>query len=430
MSHLNLVSALGFCLLLLLAWLIGGAQRPLPWRTLLGGTGFCAVFGAIVFLFPPARQVLVLANDAVLLVLGASSRGAEFLLGPLAIGPGGTTAAGEVSIGVILATQVLPAVIFFSAAMALLRHFGCIRPVVRLFARMFRRVLGLSGAEALVGALHMFFGVESGAAIRPYLATMTRSELLGVLSTNLATVASTVLAVYVLFLRDTFPQIAGHLLSASLLSIPCAVMVSKLVLPERDTPQTLGTVPEMAEDAEHHNAFAALASGALDGVRIAVSIGAILIAVLGLVGVVDAGLGRVALWTGFDAISSLDRILGVAFVPFAWLIGIESGDVGQASRLLAQRLVVTEVVSYQQLGVEMAAHQVSNRTVLVLSYGLCGFAHIAGVGIAVGGFSALAPSRLEDLSSLAGRCLLVATFATLMTGALAGIFYVGQAGLL
>ncbi len=430
MSYLNLVSAAGFCGLLLLAWVLGGAKRPLPWRTLAGGTISSVVFAAVVFLLPAARQALVLVNDAVLMVLTASSRGAEFLLGPLAVGPGATTTAGEPSVGVILATQVLPAVIFFSAAMALFDHFGWIQPVVRMFARIFRRLLEVSGAEALVGALHMFFGVESGAAIRSYLPRMTRSELLGVLGTNLATVASTVLAIYVLFLRDVFPQIAGHLLSASLMSIPCALMVSKLVLPETDTPETLGRVPDMVLGEQHQSAFAALASGALAGVRVAVGIGAILIAVLGLVGVVDALLASLAGVTGFEAAASLDRILGVVFVPFAWLIGIEAADVGEAGRLLGQRLVATEIVSYQELGQRVAAGEVSGRTLMVLSYSLCGFAHIAGVGIAVGGFAALAPTRLEDLSALAPRCLVVATLATLMTGALAGIFYVGQGGLL
>ena len=430
MSALNLVSGFGFLALLALAWLLGGAKRPLPWRTLIGGMGFSLVFGAVVFLLPPARSLLIFINDAVLLVLTASGRGAEFLLGPLAMGPGSVTASGEPSIGVILATQVLPAVIFFAAAMALFEHFGWIQPVVRLFARVFHRVLEVSGAEALVGALHMFFGVESGAAIRSYLPRMTRSELLGVLGTNLATVASTVLAIYVLFLKDVFPQIAGHLLSASLLSIPCALMVSKLVLPETEVPETLGRVPEIDPSNGHQSAFAALASGALTGVRIAAGIGAILIAVLGLVGVVDALLGRLSVVTGIAAFGSLDQLLGFVFVPFAWLIGIESADVVEAGRLLGQRLVVTEIVSYQELGQRVAAGEVSQRTLMVLSYALCGFAHIAGVGIAVGGFAALAPSRLEDLAALAPRCLLVATLATLMTGALAGLFYIGQGGLL
>ncbi len=315
--------------------------------------------------------------------------------------------------------------------MAVLHHFNLIEPVVRFFGRIFHRTLELSGAEALTGSVHMFFGVETAAAVRPYLGGMTRSELLTVLATNLSTVASTTLAVYVLFLRDSFPQIAGHLLSASLLSIPCAVLAAKLILPETGSPETQGAVPRLARGERHANAMGALASGAWDGLKVAAGITTILIAVLGLVGVVDVLLGKLGELAGAGPEPlSLAGLLGWLFRPLAWLLGIEAADLAAAGRLLGQRIVLTEVVSYQELGALAAAGELSPRTILVMSYALCGFAHVGGMGIAVGGFGALARGRLEDLAGLAFRALAAATLATLLTGALAGIFFHGQAGIL
>ena len=429
---LNLVSIVGWFALALLAWLIGGCRRPVPWRTIAGSSLLTFGLGAIVFLLPATRSFLVLANNAILAALASSNVGAVFLFGPLALSPGQSTGGGEPSVGFVLAAQVLPAVIFFAALMAMLHHLRLIEPVVRLFGRVFRRTLQLSGAEALAGAIHIFFGVETAAAIRPYLPRMTQSELLTVVTCNLATVASTTLAIYVIFLRDVFPQIAGHLLSASVLSIPTAVLASKLILPETEVPETLGAVPPVANDRRQPNFMAALTAGALDGLKVAAGITVVLIAVLGLVGLVDAGLAKLSspLAADLGGPLSLGRVLGWVFTPLAWLLGIEGADLAAAGRLLGQRLVLTEVVSYQELGVMAAAGDVSPRTLLVLSYALCGFAHIGGMSIAIGGFSALAPTRLGDLTKLAFRALAAATLATLATGALAGAFYHGQAGLL
>lgn len=430
MSQLNLVSLAGWVVLCLLAWLVGGCRRPVAWRTVAGSTALTFGLGAVVFLLPASRRVLLVVNDLILLALGSSRRGAEFLFGPLALSPGEATAAGEPSIGFVLAAQVLPAVIFFASIMAVFHHFGLIEPVVRFFGRIFHRTLELSGAEALTGSIHMFFGVETAAAVRPYLGEMTRSELLTVLASNMATVASTTLAVYVIFLKSSFPQIAGHLLSASLLSIPCSVLAAKLILPETGEPRTRGKVPPMARGERHASAMGALAAGAWDGLKVAAGITTILIAILGLVGLFDVVLARAGELAGRSEPLSLAGVLGWLFTPLAWLLGIEGADLAAAGRLLGQRLIMTEVVSYQELGGLAAAGALSDRSLLILSYALCGFAHIGGMGIAVGGFGALAPGRLDDLASLGLRALAAATLATLLTGALAGIFYHGQAGLL
>ena len=388
--------------------------------------------GAVVFLLPQTRLLLLGVNDLVVALLGASRVGAEFLFGPLVLNPGETTSAGEPSVGFVLAAQVLPAVIFFAALMAACYHLGLIQPVIRLFARLFEQTLQLSGAEAVAGASNIFVGVESATTVRPYLAGMTRSELLTLLTCAMSTVASTTLALYVFFLKGTFPQIAGHLISASFLSIPAAALVSKLILPETGKPETLGALPPIAESQLHGNSMAALSAGSWDGLKLAAGISTLLIAVLGLVGIVDLALEKatapLSVWFGEPL--NLERILGWLFTPLAWLLGLESSDLPGAAQLLGKRIVLTEVVAYQQLGEMASAKALSPRALLVLSYALCGFAHVASMGIFVGGIAALVPSRRNDLAALAFRALAGSTLATLMTGALAGFFYHGQQGIL
>ena len=432
MSRLNLISLFGCFVLAGLAWLVGGCRRPLPWRTVRGAGALLLGLGMLVFWLPPSRVALIWINDLVLDVLTSGNAGAEFLFGPLALGPGASTAAGEPSIGFVLATQVLPAVVFFAAVMAVLYHFGLLQPVVRLLGRMFHRTLELSGAEALAGSANIFFGVESATAVRPYLERMTRSELLTILTCGMSTVASTTLGIYVLFLREAFPQIAGHLISASTLSIPAAAMMSKLVLPETEQPVTRGNVPPLDRSERHGNSTAALAAGAWDGLRLAAGIATLLIAVLGIVALLDLGLGRVSspLADSLGGPVDLRRMLGWIFTPLAWLLGIASSDIAEAGRLLGVRLVGTEIPAYQELAVLAASSSVSPRTLLILSYALCGFAHVASVGIFVGGYAALAPARRDDLAALGLRALAAATLATLLTGALAGLFYYGQSGVL
>jgi CNT family concentrative nucleoside transporter len=428
---LNGVSLIGLLMFALLAWAAGGCRRPVPWRTVTGSGLLMLGLGVIVFLVAPTRRLLLWVNDLVVTFLGASRAGAEFLFGPLALNPGESTAAGEPSVGFILATQVLPAVIFFAALMAAFYHLGLIQPLIRLFARLFRRSLQLSGAEALAGAANIFVGVESATTVRPYLERMTRSELLTLLTCAMSTVASTTMALYVFFLERSFPQIAGHLISASILSIPAAVLVSKLMLPETGEPATLGALPPLGEGERHGNTMAALAAGSWDGLKLAAGIATLLIAVLGVVGVIDVVLGKAsaALVGGAEPVT-LQTILGWVFTPLAWLLGIEGADLRDTGMLLGRRIVMTEVVAYRELGAMVEAGALAPRTLLVVSYALCGFAHVASIGIFVGGIAALAPARRNDLAALGLRALLGSTLATLMTGALAGLFYHGQQGLI
>lgn len=432
MSLLNVGSLTGLVALALLAWAVGGFKRHLPWRTVIGASALMFALGFVVFWIPFTRNVLIWVNHTVIALLRAGNEGARFLFGPLALNPGEATAAGEPSVGFILAAQVLPALIFFASLMAVLYHLRIIQPVVKLFARLFHRTLGLSGAESLAGASNIFVGVESAMTVRPFLDRMTPSELLTLMTCGMSTVASTTLALYVLFLQDSFPLIAGHLVSASVMSIPAAALVSKLILPEMARPDTMGSVPAITESARKQNTMAALIDGSWEGLKLAAGIATMLIAVLGVVAIIDFGLIKATAPFAdvLDGPINLQRILGWLFTPIAWLLGLATADVSAAARILGERAILTEVVAYQELGKLASAHEISQRTVLVLSYALCGFTHVASVGVFVGGISALAPGRRGDLSSLGLRALVGATLATLMTGALAGFYYYGQTGLL
>lgn len=420
------VSLVGFLIFAGIAWLLSSNRREIAWKTIAWGVTLQLLIGLIIFRLPISHRILLWLNDAVLVLLNASKSGSVFLFGPLAASPGESG-----SIGFILVFQVLPVVIFFSAFTSMLYHLRVLQIFVRLFARLFHRTMKISGAESLSSAANIFVGIESALVVRPYLEKMTRSELLLVLTTGMATVASSTLGVYVAFLTGVFPQIAGHLISASVLAIPASVVVGKLLIPETETPETLAAVPPEDESSRSKNLISAIIQGAMDGLKLAAGISALLIAILGLVALVDELLGVGSSWLGMGEPLSFVRILSWCFYPFAFLLGLQTSDVPMAARLLSERVILTEVFSYNHLAQAISSGQITDpRTVVILSYALCGFAHVAAMAIFVGGTAALAPSRRDDLASLGLRALLAATLATLMTGCVAGMFSGGEGMLL
>ena len=420
------VSLLGFVIFAGLAWLLSSNRRRIAWRTIVWAVGLQLAIGLIIFRLPVSQRVLLWLSNAVVALLNASKAGSSFLFGPLAASPGETG-----SVGFILVFQVLPVVIFFAAFTAMLYHLRVLQVFVRLFARLFHRTMKISGAESLSSAANIFVGVESALVVRPYLERMTRSELLLILTTGMATVASSVLGVYASFLTPVFPQIAGHLISASILAIPACVVVSKLLVPETETPETLASVPAEGESTRSKNLIGAIIEGAMDGLKLAAGICALIVAILGIVALIDKLLGVISSWFGMSEPLSIVRLLSWIFYPFAFLLGLESSDVPIAARLLGERVILTEVFSFNHLAQVISSGQITNtRTVVILSYALCGFAHIAAMAIFVGGTAALAPSRRDDLASLGLRALLAATLATLMTGCVAGLFSGGEGVLL
>ncbi len=416
-SIYRLISLAGFFLVACLAWATGSRQK-INTKTIIGSMALAWVLGALTFWVPWSRTALHWVNNILLAILTASQKGALFLFGPLAIGPGKILPDGTPSIGFILAFQVLPSVIFFSAIISGLYYLGIMQAVIRFFARIFYRLLALSGVESLSAAANIFVGIESSLTIQPYLMKMTRSELLTLMTCMMATVASTVMGIYVIALHGIFPEIAGHLVSASLISIPCAVIASKLSLPEQEIPETLEQLPQ-TENETHRpgNFMVALMEGGTQGVKMSVGIATVLIVVLGLEALVDLALAE-----GFGKNFSLQNLLGWLTLPFSALLGLQNEEWQLAGKILGSRFVETEVSAYFALAAAQVADPApfTQRSVTILTYALCGFVHFASMGIFIGGLTALVPSRARDITVMGGRSLWTAFLATILTGCIAG----------
>ncbi|MDQ7054615.1 MAG: nucleoside transporter C-terminal domain-containing protein [candidate division KSB1 bacterium] len=309
----------------------------------------------------------------------------------------------------------------------MLYYWNIMPRIIRGFAYVFTRFMRISGAESLAAASNIFVGIESALTIRPYLNDMTRSELCTILTAGMATVASNVLAIYVFSLQSQFPTIAGHLISASILSAPAALIMSKLLLPETESPKTLGEHVQVHYEKER-SLFDAIMNGANTGVKLIVGIAALLIAILGLVALLDLVLGGVGsklnALLGMHIDWTLKGLLGYVGLPFALIMGVPPADALEIGRLIGERVVLTEVVSYQDLAVMLQQGVLQHpRSAMIATYALCGFAHVSSMAIFVGGVAALAPARSHDLGQVALRALFAATLATFMTACVAGTFY-------
>ena len=425
------VAFTGFFIISFIAWVTGNKDR-LNKKTIAGSIFLAWSIGGMTFWLPWTRKALEWINTSLMSVLQASQKGSVFLFGPLAIGPGEFLSDGTQSIGFVLALQVLPSVIFFSAIISLLYYLNIIQTCVNGFAKFFHKSMALSGAESFSAAASIFFGIESSLTIRNYLDRMSQSELLTLITCMMATVASTVMAVYVVALREIFPQIAGHLISASIISIPCAVLISKLSIPEKESPITPGPVSnDIKEEAFSNNSIdintqkptnviVVLMEGGALGVKLAISIATLLIIVLGLQEVVDLILKLMP--KIYEQPISINRIFGWLVWPFTLLIGLKPEEWEMGSQILGSRFVETEVSAYFQLAsVQSVQTQAfSLRSFTALTYSLCGFVHFASLGIFVGGLTAIVPSRAKEISILGIRGLWTAFLATLLTGCIAG----------
>lgn len=412
----NLVSLLGLVGFMGIAWLFSSDRTNINWRVLLWGIVLQFSFAAFIFILPAGNTFFLAVNEFVVKVLECAARGSEFAFGPLAAGPGSRG-----SIGFILAFQAFPTIIFFSALISLLYYCNIMPCIIRFFAMIFTRLMKISGAEALTAASNIFVGVESAFTVKPHIKNMTRSELCTMLTAGMATVGSNVLALYVFTLKDVFPTIAGHLVSASILSAPAAIVMAKLVLPESEKPETLG------KDVKPHyekpdNYFIAIIDGSQEGLKVIFGITALLIAILGLTALVDMFLGFI------HADLSLKMILGYLAYPLTYMLGVAIADVPHIAVLIGEKLVLTEVVAYLDLAKMLSKGVLeSGRSAVIVTYALCGFTHIASLAIFVGALSTLAPEKTKEISQVALRSLLAATLACLMTGCVAGVFYSSDA---
>ncbi|KOR34618.1 MULTISPECIES: NupC/NupG family nucleoside CNT transporter [Planktothricoides] len=463
---LNLISFLGIFALCFVAWLGSEDRKALPIKVIVWGIALQLVLGLLVFQVPITRNLIANLGDLFNALIDAADTGARFLFGDLivpkmeSVGPG---AAGRwitralqnpyvavpgdrlgnnfLDFGYIFAFRALPQVVFFSALVSLLYRLGLIQPIVKLCAIVFRATMGISGAESLSGAANIFVGIESVIAVKPFLADMTRSEICAILTSCFGSIASTVLGLYAGYLRGTFPNITAHLMSASFITIPACFVIAKILVPEKEEPKTLGTIPEEPEDdsQEKPSPMDSLIVGALDGVNMATGIAAVLIAIIGLVAILNNMFGSLAglsqssfapwqLIGNLFSVVTLNNIFGVLFFPLTLLTGVSLNppEIWQASVLIGQRVLQTSIPPYIELARLNSQQLISDRAMLIVSYVLCGFAHIPSYGIFVGGLASLVPSRRNEISSLGWISLWAATLATLMTGCIAGVFFFGD----
>jgi len=406
----NLVSLLGVVTFCAIAWALSSSRKNVKWKTIGIGLGLQFLFAALVFLVPGGKSVFLWLSKLVNVILDSSFEGVVFVFGGLTK---------TKTYGVILATQILPLIIVFSSLMGILYYLKVIPWIIKMLARFIFKVLGTSGAESLCAASNIFVGIESSTTIRPYIRKMTRSELFLILTVGMATVASSVLAVYVSFLRDHFPTIAGHLISASILSVPASIVICKLMEPENGKPETSKWEEvKLHTDDDPKSLTESAIVGAQNGAKLAVGVGVTLIAFVGILGIFRMVVSHI---TGGDL--TLEQMLGYVFYPFSWLMGVSAKDLSAVSQLLGIRLILTEVPAYLDLA--KISTTIAPRSLLITSYALCGFAHVASMAIFVGGIGALAPEKMSELSRLGFKALLAATLVTLMTGAVAGLFYCG-----
>lgn len=434
MDIYNLVSFVGIFVLIGVAWLLSTEKRNMNWRVIIWGILLQLFLALFIFIFPVGSKIFLFLNDMVIKVLDSSMAGAKFVFGRLALPPGQVNEAGEKSIGFILAFQAFPTIIFFSSLISILYYFNIIQWIIKGFAYAFTKLMRLSGAESLCTASNIFVGIESTLTIKPYLEKMTLSELCTILTAGMATVASNVLAIYIFSLQEQFPTIAAHLISASLLSAPAALVMSKIIIPESEKPETLGEHVEVHYEKET-NVFESIINGANSGVKLIVGIVALLIAVLGLVALLDLILGalggKINALIGININWSLKGLLGYLFYPFTLILGIPPSDATIIAQIIGERAVLTEVPAYQHLATIMSENLLKHpRSAVIATYALCGFAHVASMAIFVGGIAALAPGKRQILAKVGFRALIASTLACLMTATVAGTFFISSSLLL
>lgn len=420
-------SLFGLFVMIALAWLLSTNRRQIRWRPVVWGVVLQLVFGLIV-LQPVLQETFFTWVDlGVRRLLSFSEAGANFVfqtVEPHQILDGSGQAAffiGRISPPVkTFAFWILPTIIFFSSLMAVLYHVGIMHRIVHAIAWLMLRTMGTSGAESLATAANIFVGqTEAPLVVRPYVATMTRSELHAVMTGGFATVAGGVMAAYVGILKD-IPGIAGHLVTASILSAPAALAISKVMVPEDGVPVTLGRLT-MDHEKTARNVIEAAANGAAEGVKLAINVAAMLIAFVGLVAMTDWALGLLPIAVG-GAPLSLSLILGWLFAPIAFVMGVPWSEAIIVGGLLGEKLVLTELIAYIHLAriVAEPVPVLSERSAIIASYALCGFANFASIGIQLGGIGGLAPERMGDLADLGLRAMIAGSLAAFMTATVAG----------
>ncbi len=434
------LSFTGIFVMIGLAWLMSVDRWNVRWRPVIWGVALQLILGIIVLSPGLSDFFFVVVDGGVKRLLSFSEAGADFVFQTTELhqilGPTGEpeTFIGRISPPVkTFAFWILPTIIFFSSLMAILYHLGIMQRIVVGLAWVMQRTMGVSGAESLSAAANIFVGqTEAPLVVAPFIGKMTRSELHAVMTGGFATVAGGVMAAYVGFLKD-IPGIAGHLVTASIMSAPAALAISKVMFPEREQSATAGGASIAVEKVDG-NVIEAAARGAKEGMALAINVAAMLIAFVGLIAMIDWMLTWIPIGFCADGVAlgwfmdscdplSLSKILGWLFSPIAFAMGVPWAEAGIVGTLLGEKIVLTEFIAYIHLGdlINSANPVLSQRSAVIASYALCGFANFASIGIQLGGIGGIAPERMRDLAELGLRAMIGGSLAAFMTGTIAGI---------
>ncbi len=415
----RLIALLGLFVFIGLAWLLSNNRRRFPWRTVLAGLALQFVCALFVLGTQPGMALFEGARSAVGHLNECSDEGAKLVFGPLAQQPLLGSAFGGAN-AFVFAINISATIIFIAALSALLYHWGILQRVVHVMAVVMQRIMGTSGSESLAAASNIFLGqTEAALIVKPYIAGMTRSEIMALMTAGMATIATGVMVVYG---GKDIGMNAGHILTASVLSAPAALLVAKIMFPETDESES-GSGAKISLEKVDQNSIDALCRGTSEGVTMAINVMAMLIAFTAAVALLNMCIGGVH-WLlagcpeGFHGIT-LQTMLGKANAPFAWLMGIPWRDCEVVGQALGERVVLNEFVGYLSLSNNKA--NLDPRSITVATYALCGFANFASIGIQIGGISALAPNRRGDLAKLGIRAMIAGLLACYITATVVGI---------
>lgn len=402
----SLLGILGLFTLLSIALLLSENRSAINLKTVFYGLIFQLIFALFILKTPFGAPIFSFLDQSINILIGFSSSGSDFLFKSYIDGVGFHP-------GLInFAFSTLPTIIFFSSLVAVLYHFGILQTIIKFIARRMQLTLGTSGSETLSVAGNIFLGqTESPLMVRPFVSKMTKSELMAVMTGGFATVSGGVLAIYVSWLTD-IQGIAGHLLAASVMSAPAALVVAKIIYPETEESQTMGDVNVNIEQT-NINAMEALSNGATDGLKLAANIAAMLIAFISFVAMVNYFLS-------FGG-TSMEEIFGVIFRPLAWTMGVPWNEAQLVGMLMGKKIVLTELVAYGDLQNLIRDGMISERSAIISTYALCGFSNFASIGIQLGGIGAMAPERKKDLAKLVTKAMFGGAIASWLTATIAGL---------
>ena len=394
-------------------------KRTLPsWRLLVAGLGLQFLFAFAVFNFSFLQQVLSLINNGVNAVVKATESGTLFIFGYLGGDPLNVDypfAIDEPGATLILAFRILPLILMFTVLSAILWHYRILPFIIKGFSLILRKSLKVSGAVGLSSAANIFIGmVESPALIRPYIAVLTRSELFVVMSCGMATIAGSVMVFYSIILQGTLDDPLGHIITASVISAPAAIMIALIMVPESG----VAASEEVELGVEYQSLMDAITKGTYDGVRLMVSVGAMLLVLVALVALLNSLFSLIP-FPGDDPLT-LQRLFGYVFAPLTWLMGIPWSEAQLAGALMGTKTALNELLAFLALA-ELPPGSLSEKSTVILTYALCGFANFGSLGIMIAGLTGMCPERATEIVELAPRSLISGTLATCMTGAIAGL---------